>query len=138
MSMKCVEKSKIIIETVKPDQFKAHTKWADWIPFLMKYFICTPRRYRVPLWYSVYNIVKYSIYHNTRLLDHYTSMHLLKHEAFKFYESKVQTLPMKFNAVVDMSGTKIQYHSNQKNGGLDYLTLHDNFEGVSVIEIYIT
>ena len=65
-------------------------------------------------------------------------MNLLIGEDFKNDGFEVHILLVKFTQENEMTEEKMQGHADQHNESLDYITLHNHFEVVSVLDIYIT
>ena len=133
-----LEKSDTLASAAKPKQFTDKDKWDEWEPTFINYLRSIPGRDGVPLKYVCRENDAPDPTPQRTFLDEYVSMAPLNGEAFTIDAAEVHTLLVSFISGNATAESKIQGHTSENNGRLDYIALKEHYEGVGILAMDIT
>lgn len=132
-----VDNSSSITETTKPARFTQKIRWDDWSPTFVNFLRSIPGRNGIPLAYVIRMSVAPVIDSSADFLQNYINRAPLNGPAFCKDAMKVHIYLVNFTAGNVTAETKILPNSNDRNGRIDFINLHNHYEGVGINSIDI-
>ena len=132
-----VTKSKLIVNNAKPAKFDEKTKWEDWKPTFINFLRSIPGRDGTPLSYVIRTNATPDPSPNLDFLDDYVAMAPLAGTSFVVDASEVHTYIVSLTAGNSTAEAKMNTHTNENNGRMDFTALSNHYEGVGVNSVDI-